>query len=67
MQPSNNYGEHNNEELNGVQRQINQRTDESVESTRRMLGMVAESQEVGTKTMIMLDEQGAKLNDIEVK
>jgi hypothetical protein len=54
------------EELNGVQGQINQKTNDSLESTRRMLGLVAESQEVGTNTMIALDEQGEKLNKIEV-
>jgi hypothetical protein len=32
-----------------------------------MLGLVAESQEIGTNTMIMLDEQGEKLNKIEVR
>ena len=53
-------------ELDGIQRQINERTNQSLESTRRMIGMVAESQEVGTKTMVMLDEQGEQLNRIEV-
>ncbi|CAF4863039.1 unnamed protein product, partial [Rotaria socialis] len=48
-----------------VHTQINQKTNESLESTRRMLGLVAESQEVGANTMITLDEQGEKLKRIE--
>jgi synaptosomal-associated protein 25 len=67
MQSPNNNNEHGNDELNGISTQINQKTNESLESTRRMLGLVAESQEVGTNTMIMLDEQGEKLNRIEVR
>ena len=53
-------------ELDGIQRQINESTNQSLDSTRRMVNMVAESQEVGTKTMVMLDEQGEQLNRIEV-
>lgn len=60
-------GEQNRDGVDGIQRQINEKTNESLESTRRMLGLVAESQEVGTNTMIMLDEQGEQLNRIEVK
>ncbi|CAF1111041.1 unnamed protein product [Adineta steineri] len=60
MQPSN-----NNDEFNAIQAQINQKTNESLESTRRMLGLASETQEVGINTMIMLDEQGEKLNKIE--
>ncbi|CAF2399587.1 unnamed protein product [Rotaria sp. Silwood2] len=65
MYPSNNNDEQHNDELNAIQSQINQKTNESVESTRRMVGLVAESQEIGTNTMIMLDEQGEKLNRID--
>jgi len=61
----NNNTEQGNDELNTIQSQINQKTNESLESTRRMLGLVAESQEVGTNTMIMLDEQGE--NSIKLK
>lgn len=64
--PNNTGAGEGNDELNGVQRQINQKTNESLESTRRMLGLVAESQELGTNTMIALDEQGEQLNKIEV-
>jgi hypothetical protein len=67
MQSSNKNGEQGGEELSGIQRQINQTTNESLESTRRMLGLVIESEEVGNKTMVMLDQQGEKLDQIEVK
>jgi hypothetical protein len=66
MNSSNNNNEQGNDELNAIQKQINQTTNESLESTRRMLGLVVESQDIGTNTMIMLDEQGEKLDRIEV-
>ncbi|CAF1256375.1 unnamed protein product [Adineta ricciae] len=65
MNPSNNDHATGNDELDGIRTQINAKTNESLESTRRMLGLVAESQEVGTNTMIMLDDQGEKLKRIE--
>ncbi|XP_077588139.1 synaptosome associated protein 23.1 isoform X1 [Stigmatopora nigra] len=43
----------------------NQVTDESLESTRRMLQMAEESKETGIKTMVMLDQQGEQLNRVE--
>jgi len=54
-----------NEELDTVQRQINSKTNESLESTRRMVGLAAESQEIGVNTLVMLDEQGEQLNRID--
>lgn len=66
MYPSNNDRATGNDDLDGIRTQINAKTDQSLESTRRMLGLVAESQEVGTNTMIMLDDQGEKLKRIEV-
>ena len=66
MNPSNNDRTTGNDELDGIRVQINAKTNESLESTRRMLGLVAESQEVGTNTMIMLDYQVEKLKRIEV-
>ncbi len=60
-------GERNGDELDGIHTQMNKTTNESLESTRRMVGLVAESQEVGVNTMVMLDDQGEKLNRIEVK
>lgn len=52
-------------ELFELQRQMNEKTDESLESTRRMLTMCEESQDAGAKTLGMLSEQGEKLERIE--
>ncbi|XP_061698738.1 synaptosomal-associated protein 23-like isoform X2 [Syngnathoides biaculeatus] len=43
----------------------NQVTDESLESTRRMLQLAEESKETGVKTIVMLDQQGEQLNRVE--
>ncbi|XP_054894652.1 synaptosomal-associated protein 23-like isoform X2 [Poeciliopsis prolifica] len=43
----------------------NQLTDESLESTRRMLQMAEESQQTGNKTMEMLDHQSEQLKNVE--
>ncbi|ELW72734.1 Synaptosomal-associated protein 23 [Tupaia chinensis] len=48
-----------------VQLRAHQVTDESLESTRRILGLAIESQVAGIKTVTMLDEQGEQLNRIE--
>ncbi|XP_029454513.1 synaptosomal-associated protein 23 [Rhinatrema bivittatum] len=48
-----------------IQLRANQVTDESLESTRRMLNMAVESQDAGIKTITMLDEQGEQLSRIE--
>ncbi|XP_003339523.1 synaptosomal-associated protein 23 isoform X2 [Monodelphis domestica] len=48
-----------------IQLRAHQVTDESLESTRRILGLAIESQDAGIKTITMLDEQGEKLNRIE--
>ncbi|CAF1234428.1 unnamed protein product [Adineta steineri] len=56
----------NNDKLNSIQAQINQKTNESLESTRRIVSLAAESQDLGINTMIMLDEQDEKLNKIEI-
>ncbi|XP_020649373.1 synaptosomal-associated protein 23 [Pogona vitticeps] len=48
-----------------IQLRANQVTDESLESTRRILGMAIESQDAGIKTITMLDEQGEQLDRIE--
>ena len=57
----------NGNELDHIQRQINQKTNDSLESTRNMVNLVAQSQEMGTNTMVMLDEQDEKLDRIEVR
>ncbi|XP_022606017.1 synaptosomal-associated protein 23 isoform X1 [Seriola dumerili] len=43
----------------------NQVTDESLESTRRMLQMAEESKQTGTNTMVMLEEQGEQLRRVD--
>ncbi|XP_049758268.1 synaptosomal-associated protein 23-like [Elephas maximus indicus] len=48
-----------------TQLRAHQVTDESLESTRRILGLAIESQDAGIKTITMLDEQGEQLNRIE--
>ncbi|XP_032337306.1 synaptosomal-associated protein 23 isoform X1 [Camelus ferus] len=48
-----------------IQLRANQVTDESLESTRRILALAIESQDAGTKTITMLDEQGEQLNRVE--
>ncbi|XP_053289905.1 synaptosomal-associated protein 23 isoform X1 [Pleuronectes platessa] len=40
-------------------------TDESLESTRRMLQMAEESKQTGVNTMVMLDQQGEQLKNAE--
>jgi synaptosomal-associated protein 25 len=52
-------------ELQEIQMQSNLVTDESLESTRRMLALCEESQDVGVKTIVMLDNQGEQLDRIE--
>ncbi|XP_071078889.1 synaptosomal-associated protein 25-like isoform X3 [Haliotis cracherodii] len=44
---------------------IEDQTNESLESTRRMLQMCEESKEAGIMTLVMLDEQGEQLDRIE--
>ncbi|XP_046371747.1 synaptosomal-associated protein 25-like isoform X7 [Haliotis rufescens] len=52
-------------ELQDLQMQANMATDESLESTRRMLQMCEESKDAGIKTLVMLDEQGEQLDRVE--
>lgn len=52
-------------ELEAIQAKSNMLTDESLESTRRMVQLTQETQEVGAATMVTLDEQGEKLNRIQ--
>ncbi|KAI1895208.1 hypothetical protein AGOR_G00103940 [Albula goreensis] len=48
-----------------VTMRANQVTDESLESTRRMLQLAEESRQTGVNTMTMLDEQGEQLKRVE--
>uniref|UniRef100_T1IV52 Synaptosomal-associated protein n=1 Tax=Strigamia maritima TaxID=126957 RepID=T1IV52_STRMM len=52
-------------ELQELQFKANATTDESLESTRRMMNLCEESREVGIQTLVMLDEQGEQLDRIE--
>jgi hypothetical protein len=55
-----------NDELTTIQHQINRTTNESLESTRRMVDLAAQSHETGINTITMLSEQGEKLDQTEV-
>ncbi|XP_053124264.1 synaptosomal-associated protein 25-like [Hemicordylus capensis] len=52
-------------EVEGLHRRAVQITDESLESTRRMLQLVEESKDAGIRTLVMLDEQGEQLDRID--
>ncbi|EDO42967.1 predicted protein [Nematostella vectensis] len=52
-------------EIARMQMRGDEMTDESLESTRRMLRMAEESQDTGIKTMVMIDEQGEQLDRVE--
>jgi len=52
-------------ELQRMQRRADEVTDESLDSTRRILRVAEETQDVGIKTLVMLDEQGEKLDRVE--
>ncbi|VUZ49814.1 unnamed protein product [Hymenolepis diminuta] len=59
----NNYGESQPmSELEMLRLKMNQRTDESLESTRRMVTMAEESHQMGAATMETLHHQGEQLN-----
>jgi len=52
-------------ELESLQLKANKITDESLESTRRMITLCEESQSAGIKTIDMLEHQGEQLNRVE--
>lgn len=52
-------------ELDMIKMKAETVTDESLESTRRMLAMCDESKEAGIRTLVGLDEQGEQLDKIE--
>jgi len=51
--------------LENLHLQANKVTDDSLESTRKMLTLCEETQDVGIKTIVMLDGQGEQLDRIE--
>jgi len=54
-----------NNEHEQVQALITKETDETVDSTRRMLTMLSEAQDAGIQTLVNLDDQGEQLDRIE--
>ncbi|XP_070503709.1 synaptosomal-associated protein 25 isoform X3 [Chironomus tepperi] len=52
-------------ELQELQLKAQEKTDESLESTRRMLALCEESDDVGAKTLGAMKEQGEQLDRIE--
>ncbi|XP_043918908.1 synaptosomal-associated protein 25-like isoform X2 [Protopterus annectens] len=52
-------------QMNELQLRAEQVTDESLESTRRMLQLVEGSKDAAIRTLVMLDEQGEQLDRIE--
>nr|CAD7453391.1 unnamed protein product [Timema tahoe] len=52
-------------ELQELQLKAGQVTDDSLDSTRRMLALCEESQDVGGQTLVLLDHQGEQLDRIE--
>ncbi|PAV85919.1 hypothetical protein WR25_09162 isoform B [Diploscapter pachys] len=53
------------DELKGLNVGIDEKTQESLESTRRMLALCEESKEAGIRTLVMLDDQGEQLERVE--
>ena len=74
-------GKYDDLDLGGLQIKCNEKTDETLESTRRMLDMCSEAKQVifnliffnltffecqaGTKTLMSLDDQAEQLDNIE--
>ncbi|XP_077174627.1 synaptosomal-associated protein 25-like [Paroedura picta] len=52
-------------ERGAIQCRINHVTNESLDSTRRMVHLVEETKDAGIRTLVMLDEQGEQLDRIE--
>lgn len=62
---NNNNNNNQSSELAELQFKANKTTDESLESTRRMLQLCDESKEAGFRTLMGLDEQGEQLDKID--
>ena len=52
-------------ELESLQLKCNEKTDESLESTRRMKSMCEEAKDMGIKTLVLLDDQGEQIEKFE--
>uniref|UniRef100_A0A915I9M4 t-SNARE coiled-coil homology domain-containing protein n=1 Tax=Romanomermis culicivorax TaxID=13658 RepID=A0A915I9M4_ROMCU len=55
----------NDNEIGGIRLKCNQITDESLESTRRMMEYCEGSKEAAIRTLVMLDDQGEQLERVE--
>ena len=53
--------------LEGLQLTINEKSDETLECTRRMREMCAEAKDAGMKTLIALDDQEVNIPYCQVK
>ena len=51
--------------LEGLQLSINEKSDETLECTRRMREMCAEAKDAGMKTLIALDDQEEQIDKFE--
>ena len=51
-------------DLEGIKHKQNTVIDNTLESTRRIVRMLEESQSAGTKTIMMLENQGEDLNRV---
>ena len=49
----------------GLQERIDMKTDESLAATRRMRNVVEETNQMGVETLVTLNEQGEKLDNVE--
>jgi len=58
-------GDYADLDLAGLQLKCNEKTDETLESTRRMVEMCSEAKDAGIKTLVALDDQGEQLDKIE--
>lgn len=52
-------------ELEGLQLKVNEKSDETLESTRRMREMCAEAKDLGMKSLIALDDQEEQIDKFE--
>merc|ERR1719232_2165246 len=52
-------------ELEGLQLKCNQVTDDTLESTRRMMNLCSEAKDAGIKSLVALDDQGEQIDKVE--
>jgi hypothetical protein len=57
------YDDH--DDIRRLDQRIDEVTDETLDSTRRMVRMAEETNQIGVETLVTLNEQGEKLDNIE--